>query len=345
MSEDVGLSNGLIEIEGEIIMRGILSSAASHVTIAVALFGAGVGANAAGPDQSECLETSGLAAEYCDREGNLLASLPDDPAMWRDPPTLVWAYTPIEDPAIYAELFKPFTTHLASCVGRQVVYYPVQSNASQVEALRSGRIHFAGFSTGPTVVAVQQAGAVPFAAKGTGEGIRGYRLVAVVRAESDFQELADLRDKRVAHSSAMSNSGNLAPRALFPGYGLRPDIDYMPILSGGHDRSLLGVMRGDYHMAAVASDVLKRMMDRGIVPEDSLRIIYESALFPTSSFVHAHDLAPDLARSLRDCFFSFSFPAQMIEEFNGDDRFLPLDYKTDWAVVRDVMQQVDGMFD
>jgi len=326
-------------------MRGILSSTAVRAALLAGLMGAGSTAAAAGPSQPVCHDASGLSSSYCDREGNLLASLPDDPAMWRDPPTLVWAYTPIEDPAIYAELFKPFTTHLAACVGRQVVYYPVQSNASQVDALRSGRIHFAGFSTGPTVVAVQQAGAVPFAAKGTGDGIRGYRLVAVVRAESEFTQLSDLRGQRVAHSSVMSNSGNLAPRALFPDKGLRPDVDYTPIISGGHDRSLLGVLRGDYHMAAVASDVLERMIERGIVPADSLRIIYESAVFPTSSFVHAHDLTPELAQALRDCFFSFSFPTRMIHEFNGDDRFLPLDYKTDWAVVRDVMAQVDGMLD
>lgn len=326
-------------------MSGILSSGTGRLACVVALCFMGGTANAADPQRADCHAASNLSPNYCDLEGNLMASLPGDPAMWRDPPTLVWAYTPIEDPAIYAELFKPFTTHLASCVGRQVVYYPVQSNASQVEALRSGRIHFAGFSTGPTVVAVQQAGAVPFAAKGTGDGIRGYRLVAVVQADSDFQRLSDLRGHRVAHSSVMSNSGNLAPRALFPNYGLRPDIDYTPIISGGHDRSLLGVLRGDYHMAAVASDVLERMMERGIVPDDSLRIIYESALFPTSSFVHAHDLEPELAQMLQECFFSFSFPPQMINEFNGDDRFLPLDYRTDWAVVRDVMLKADGMFD
>ena len=304
-----------------------------------------VGFDAGASGGLPCHADSGLAAPYCDRTGDLLADLPEDPALWRDPPTLVWAYTPIEDPAVYAELFKPFTTHLAACVGRQVVYYPVQSNASQVEALRTGRIHFAGFSTGATVVAVRQGGAVPFAAKGMEDGIRGYRLVAVVRADSPFRALADLRGKRVAHVSEMSNSGNLAPRALFPDEGLVPDVDYVPIYSGAHDTSLIGVLQGDYHMAAAASDVLERMMERGIVPQDSLRVIYESALFPTSSFVHAHNLAPDLAERLRECFFSFAFPPEMSGEFNGDDRFLPLDYRADWQVVRDVLDQVGVVFD
>lgn len=124
-----------------------------------------------------------------------------------------------------------------------------------------------------------------------------------------------------------------------------PDVDYQPIYSGGHDRSLIGVLQGDYHMAAAASDVLERMMERGIVPQGSLRVIHESALFPTSSFVHAHNLAPDLAERLRSCFFSFEFPPEMISEFNGDDRFLPLDYRADWQVVRDVLDQVGAMVD
>lgn len=292
-----------------------------------------------------CPRAAGMSDAYCDMDGDLVADLPLSPELWRDPATLVWAYAPIEDPAVYADLFKPFTTHLSACVGRQVVYYPVQSSSAQVEALRSGRIHFAGFSTGSTVVAVNRAGAVPFAAKGFEGEIRGYRLVAVVKADSPFQELSELRGRRVAHASPMSNSGNLAPRALFPSKGLVPDIDYVPIFSGSHDRSILGLIRGDYHMAAVASDVVERMIERGIIPQDSLRVITESALFPTSSFVHAHNLAPELSETLKRCFFEFEFPPRMQAEFNGDDAFLPLSYRDAWVAVREVMNSVGAMID
>ena len=129
--------------------------------------------------------------------------------------------------------------------------------------MRSGRLHFAGFSTGPTGFAVNMAGAVPFAAKGTADSVRGYNLLAVVKASSPFQKLADLKDRKVAHTSPSSNSGNLAPRVLFPDQGLRPDTDYKPLMSGGHDKSILGVASGDYDMAAVASDVFERMASRG----------------------------------------------------------------------------------
>src|SRR5690606_25339642 len=146
------------------------------------------------------------------------------------------------------------------------------------------------FSTGPTIKAVNTAGAVPFAAKGHNGEIRGYHLVAISRADSPYRTLQDLKGKRVAHVSPTSNSGNLAARALFPEHGLVPDVDYQPIMSGAHDKSVLGVVSGDYDMAAVASDVVERLVERGAVTPDAIRILYESPRFPTSAFAHAHDL-------------------------------------------------------
>ena len=289
--------------------------------------------------QDNCPNRGQLDTAYCDANKDLVADPPADKNKWRDPSTLVWAYTPVEDPAVYANIFKPFTEYLEKCVGKRTVYYPVQSNAAEIEAMRSGRLHFAGFSTGPTGFAVNMAGAVPFAAKGLGTEVRGYNLVAVVKSSSPFQKLADLKGKKVAHTSPSSNSGNLAPRVLFPDQGLHPDTDYKPLMSGGHDKSLLGVGTGDYDMAAVASDVYDRMITRGTIKKEDYRVIYRSPVFPTSSFAHSHDLKPELADKLKQCFYSFRFPPSMQKEFNGDDRFLPITYAKEWAVVRDVAEK------
>ncbi len=289
--------------------------------------------------QDACSNHGQLDTLYCDENKDLVADVPKDAKRWRDPSTLVWAYTPVEDPAVYANIFKPFTDHLEKCVGKRTVYYPVQSNSAEIEAMRSGRLHFAGYSTGPTGFAVNLAGAVPFAAKGLGDEVRGYNLAAVVKASSPFQKLADLKGKKVAHTSPSSNSGNLAPRVLFPEQGLKAEDDYKPLMSGGHDKSLLGVISGDYDMAAVASDVLERMITRGTIKQADIRVIYKSPVFPTSSFAHTHDLKPELAEKLKTCFFSFRFSPEMQKEFNGDDRFLPISYQKDWAVVRDVAEK------
>jgi len=125
---------------------------------------------------------------YCDDNNDLVADVPTDQKKWKDPGTLVFAYTPVEDPAVYQNVFKPFTDYLAQCTSKRIVYYPVQSNAAEIEAMRSGRLHVAGFSTGPTGFAVNLAGAVPFAAKGTEKGPHGYHLISLVKKRKPLPE-------------------------------------------------------------------------------------------------------------------------------------------------------------
>ena len=294
-------------------------------------------ASAQAPDI--CPNRGQLDNQYCDANGDLVADVPADPSRLKDPSTLVFAYTPIEDPAIYANLLKPFINHLNTCTGKRVVYFSVQSNTAQIEAMRSGRLHIAGFSTGPTAFAVNMAGAVPFAAGGTATGPRGYHLVALVKALSPYRSLIDLKGKKVAHTSPSSNSGNLAPRVLFPALGLTPDTDYKPLMSGGHDKSILGLEYGDYDMAAVADDVFERMIGRGTIKRDNYRVLYTSQIFPTNGYAHAHDLKPELAHKIKSCFFSYSFTPEERKEFNGEDRYVPITYKEKWAVVREVAEK------
>ena len=292
-----------------------------------------------------CANRGELDAMYCDSNQDMVADSPTDPRKWRNPSTIVFTYTPVEDPAVYENIFKPFTTYLSQCLNKKVVFYQVQSNAAEIEAMRSGRLHVGGFSTGPTAFAVNLAGAVPFAVKGTANEFQGYNLIVIVKANSPYQKLADLKGRKVAHTSPSSNSGHLAPLALFPKEGLTPDKDYKIVFSGKHDQSVLGVGTGDYDAAAVASDVFHRMGVRGEIKEADYRIIYRSQKFPTSSFAYAHDLEPKLVDKMLTCFYEYRFPPEMMKAFDGADRFFPINYKTTWDVVRAVAKGSGQGFD
>jgi phosphonate transport system substrate-binding protein len=100
----------------------------------------------------------------------------------------------------------------------------------------------------------------------------------------------------------------------------------------------MGVNSGDYDAAAVASDVFHRMAVRGQIKESDFRIIYRSAKFPTSSFAYAHDLEPTLRDRMLKCFYDYRYPEEMKKAFDGADRFYPINYKTHWAVVRQVAE-------
>ncbi len=291
----------------------------------------------------ECSDRGTLDVAYCDANGDLVADAPSDPSKLVNPDTLVFAYTPVEDPAIYEDIWNPFIEHLEEVTGKDVQFFAVQSNSAEVEAMRSGRLHIGGFSTGPTPFAVNLAGAVPFALMGSDDGRFGYTLQVYTRKDSGIDEMADLKGKRVAHTAPTSNSGNLAPRALFPGLGVVPEKDYEVVYSGSHDQSMLGVVAGDYDAAPVASEVVDRMAERDLYDPEDVKIVWESEPFPTTSYTYAHNLDPALVEKIKEAFFSFDFAGTALgEEFKGVSKFIPISYQKDWAVIREI-QKANGV--
>jgi len=283
-----------------------------------------------------CSNRGVLDNKFCDENHDMVADAPKNAADYKNPSTLVFTYTPVEDPAVYKDAFSDFQDYLSKATGKRVIYYTVHSNAAEVEALRSGRLHIAGFSTGPTGYAVNLGGYVPIAVKGTKDGFQGYNLIMIVRKDSPIKTMNDVKGKKVAHTSSSSNSGNLAPRALFPKQGLIPDTDYTVKYSGKHDQSILGVLSGDYDAAPVASDVFKRMSAAGRINKDDFRIIFTSPQFPTSAFGYSSELEPALAKKIKDAFYSYRFTPEMQKTFGGADRFFPITYKKEWQVIRDI---------
>jgi phosphonate transport system substrate-binding protein len=95
-----------------------------------------------------------MDSRFTDADGDMIADIPSNPKEWVDPDTLVFAYTPVEDPSVYAKVWDSFIQHMEKVTGKKVQFFPVQSNAAQLEAMRAGRLHIAGFNTGSNPLAV-----------------------------------------------------------------------------------------------------------------------------------------------------------------------------------------------
>ena len=279
-----------------------------------------------------------LDEQYCDYNNDLVADLPRDDSQWVDPDTIIFSYTPVEDPAVYAKVWDGFINHMAEVTGKKVVFFPVQSYAAQYEAMRSGRLHIAGVNTGGNPVAVSCAGLVPFAMMAAKDGSFGYEMEILVPADSDIQTPADLKGKTLAFTSPTSNSGFKAPSAILKSeFGLVADEDFQTTFSGKHDNSILGVANKDYEAAAVANSVLKRMVDRKAVDPAAYRSIYKSQTFPTTGYGHAHNLHPVVAAKIKEAFFSFPWEGSDLQkEFQKEGRFISIHHKSDWAVIRQI---------
>ncbi len=279
-----------------------------------------------------------LDKQYCDRDGDLTADLPTDKSKVVDPGTIIFAYTPVEDPAVYAKVWDGFIQHMAKTTGKKVVFFPVQSNAAQIEAMRSGRLHVAGFNTGSNPIAVACAGFVPFAMMAAKDGSYGYEMEIIVPADSAIKTPADLKGHTLAFTSPTSNSGFKAPSALLKSeFGLVADKDFKTAFSGKHDNSVLGVANKDYEAAAVANSVMKRMIDRKVVDAKKIRSIYKSQTFPTTGYGHAHNLDPALAAKIKEAFFTFPWKGSALKkEFKKEDKFIPITHKKDWEIIRKI---------
>ena len=72
-----------------------------------------------------------LDKQYCDRNGDLVADLPLDEKDWVNPSTIIFSYTPVEDPAIYAKVWDGFVKHLSEVTDRMVSEVLVRTSSDE----------------------------------------------------------------------------------------------------------------------------------------------------------------------------------------------------------------------
>ncbi len=281
-----------------------------------------------------------LDSRFCDVDGDLIADVPTDSSKWLDPDTLIFAYTPVEDPAVYKEAWSDFTDYLEEKTGKDVIFFPVQSNAAQIEAMRSGRLHISGFNTGSNPLAVNCAGFRPFTIMAREDGSFGYEMEIITYPGSGVEKVEDLKGKSLAFTSPTSNSGFKAPSAILKAdFDMIKDRDFEATFSGKHDNSILGVANKDYVAASIANSVKFRMISRDVIKEDQVVTIFKSQTFPTTGFGVAYNLKPELQDQIKDAFFSFEWAGTSLEkEFSKskESKFLPMTYKEFWNVIRKI---------
>jgi phosphonate transport system substrate-binding protein len=281
-----------------------------------------------------------LDSRFTDADGDLIADIPTDESQLVDPDTLIFAYTPVEDPAVYAEVWEGFIEHMAEVTGKEVQFFPVQSNAAQLEAMRAGRLHVAGFNTGSNPIAVACAGFRPFAMMAAADGSFGYEMEIITYPDSGIESVEDIKGKQMAFTQETSNSGFKAPSALLMSeFGMEAGADFEPVFSGSHDTSIIGVANKDYPAAAIANSVKARMIERDVVEEDQLKVVYTSQTFPTTGYGTVYNLTPELQEKIQEAFFSFPWEGSALEEEfakSGEAQFIEITFQDDWAVIRQI---------
>jgi phosphonate transport system substrate-binding protein len=172
----------------------------------------------------------------------------------------------------------------------------------------------------------------------TADGVSTYQMEIIVPADSPIKTLDDLKGHELVLTDPGSNSGFKAPLVLLSkDNGLLPGRDFTIRYSGEQEHSIKGIATKQYQAAAVANDVLKRALAVGDIQKEQYRSIYKSENFPTAGFGYVYNLKPDLAAKVKAALLSFPWKGTGMEkefEPGGQAKFVPVDFKNDWALVR-----------
>ena len=285
-----------------------------------------------------CAHRGSLDQKFCDEDFDLIADPPKKVSQYKDPDTLYFSYSAKKNPEKYVKLYQGFLEHLSQCTGKPAKYYKVISKAAEAEAMINGDLHIAGFSTGAVPQAVNAFGVRPFATQGDENEAHGYKILVIVKKNSPYQTFQELKGKRFAHANPSSNSGHIAPMALFPQEGMMPGKDYEILFSGSHVNSVLGVASGKYDAATTNTHAFRKPKVAEKVSFSDFRVLYTSPKFPGTAITMAHDLKPELAEKISQCTYEYRFGKEFQKRYSGADRFVPVNYQKDWKVVREVAQ-------
>ncbi|HLT01250.1 MAG TPA: phosphate/phosphite/phosphonate ABC transporter substrate-binding protein [Geminicoccaceae bacterium] len=178
--------------------------------------------------------------------------------------------------------------------------------------LLSGELQAAGLGAGDYVaIFLQDPDAIePLVTTQQEDGTLGYRSVLVVRADSPYRSLADLRGRSVMFTERLSASGFLVPYYELTKEGYRPDRFFGRLgFSGSHPSAVAAVLNGQAdaavtwssgvgdHAEGYSRGNLRRMVERGALDMNDVRILWTSDLIPAGPHVVRKDL-PDEAKEI-----------------------------------------------
>ena len=282
-----------------------------------------------------------LSKQFCDEDGDLMADTPKNKKEWLNPYTLVFGNTPNQSFVFYDDAREKLIQHIQKVTGKKVVFFPYQTNAAELEAMKSGILHIAGMNTGSVPTAINCAGFHLFAMTGSHNDVFGYKMQIITYPNSGINSIKDIKDNTVLFTSSSSNSGHKAPVALLKQkFGLIHGIDYKSRFSGRHSKSIKKIVNHEYKIAAVSNGIREGMITQGKIPKGSTKVLYESKSFPTTGYGYSNKLDPTLASKIELAFKTFRFKDKngTIKVFNkyGEDHFMDADYINKWKIIRDI---------
>ena len=257
-------------------------------------------------------------------------------------PELVFAVVPAENASGVSERYEPWVEYLAKELGTKVTLRIANDYAAVIEGQKAGNIHIAYY--GPAslsrAVKVTSGGVEPFVTTINQDGTIGYYSVSYVKTDSSYKSIADLKGKNLGLVDPNSTSGNNVPRFALDKMGIDPDHYFAKVVyTGSHENAVIAVVQGTVDVCfnwwnSDTDSNLTRMVNKGMVKKDDVRMIFKSDLIQGSPYAYLTALPPDLKKAITTAFVEAPKKAKAVFDKLSDGKdlgFAPVtvaDYKS-----------------
>jgi phosphonate transport system substrate-binding protein len=203
-------------------------------------------------------------------------------------PKIVMGIITSENESDRVSRWKPVREYLSRELGVEVDERLATDYAGVIEGVKAKKVDLAYF--GPASFSrawlVTNHQVQPLVAKLNGDGSFGYHSIIVVRTDSPYQKVEDLKGKKFAFADPNSTSGHQAPRFFLHEQGIDVDKFFGKTeFSGSHENSIIALLNGTFDAAATwwnspTDNNPTRMEGKGMIKPGQWRIIWKSPLLP-----------------------------------------------------------------
>jgi phosphonate transport system substrate-binding protein len=238
------------------------------------------------------------------------------------------------DPRL-ASRWSAYQALLQRATGLPVKFFHSSDYNGVIQAFASNQVDVADLAPDSYANVDSQIGALasPILAVRDAEGVMGYYSAVIVRADSPYHSLADLKGHSLVYPDLNSTSGYLFPRAKMRDQGIDPDTFFSKTgFSGGHTQSVMAVENGQFDAAVVymsggtpqtgfSVGPTFRLAQLGLVKPGDFRVLWSVGPIPNTALA---------VRSDR--------PQWFIDQVRGAAAALPYDDPQTWSDIG----QMDG---
>ncbi len=263
------------------------------------------------------------------------------PSMAADQDELVFGFDLRSSPQEDARQYLPFLEYLAQSTGYKFKLRFTPQDGKIVDDLGQGVIHLAAIGATSYIAASEKYNVMPLVRGLNLQGKAEYRSMLIVKPNSPFTSVTDLRGSIFAFGSKTSTQGHLIPRIILSLHDMTINDLRSYMYTGSHQQCADAVISNRADACGLQDTMAEILAEQKLV-----RILFTSSYFPSSGIVANAQLETEVIKNITEALINFD-PAgkQRQALYNWERTEMPLGFiranDSDYEELRNWMHRLN----